>query len=87
MLASLSLSALYPLPASGTMVYELYNTMKGVKLVCIAISQGVSRSDIQFSTTHANAQAFPFQPTHLAKRGQSQVTFTQTYQGCHCVSM
>lgn len=80
MFASLGSSALCPLPASGTVVCELYNTMKGVNLACIPISQGVSRSAIQFNPTQANTQAFPFQLTHLAKRGQSQVTFTQTYQ-------
>lgn len=76
-LASLGPSALCPASASGASLCELYNTMRGVNLVFIAVSQAVSGSAMPSNTTQANTQAFPFQPTHLAKRGQSQVTLQQ----------
>lgn len=89
MLASLGPSALCPASASGASLCELYNIMRGVNLVFIAVSQVVSGSAMPSNTTQANAQAFPFQPTHLAKRGQSQVTLQQNLSKmslCFCVS-
>lgn len=76
-LASLGPSALCPASASGASLCELYNVMRGVNLVFIAVSQVVSGSAMPSNATQANTQAFPFQPTHLAKRGQSRVTLQQ----------